>query len=59
MDSKDNSVTGRLKALIMRTRTMKLITTEHSIMVQFSLEILVTLAGFYFNISATEWFFKL
>jgi diacylglycerol kinase (ATP) len=27
-------------------------------MVQFSLGILVTIAGFYFNISATEWLFQ-
>lgn len=36
----------------------KLITTEHSVMVQFSLGILVTVAGFYFNISQTEWLFQ-
>jgi diacylglycerol kinase (ATP) len=37
---------------------VKLITTEHSVM-QFFLEILVTIAGFYFEITTTEWFFKL
>lgn len=33
----------------------KLITTEHSIMVQFSLGIIMTIAGFYFGISKIEW----
>lgn len=33
----------------------KLVTTEHSVMVQFCLAIAVTLAGFYFDITATEW----
>lgn len=37
----------------------KLVTTEHSVMVQFSLGILVTIAGFYFEISATEWLFQI
>lgn len=32
-----------------------LFTTEASIQVQFSIGILVTIAGFYFNISTTEW----
>lgn len=37
----------------------KLVTTEHSVMVQFSLGVLVTIAGFYFEISATEWLFQI
>lgn len=37
----------------------KLVTSEHSIMVQFSIGILVTIAGFYFNISATEWMLQI
>jgi diacylglycerol kinase (ATP) len=36
---------------------IKLITTEHSIMAIF-IRNLVTIAGFYFNISATEWLFQ-
>jgi diacylglycerol kinase (ATP) len=57
---KDNSfVTGRLKSVNYAVQgAIKLITTEHSIMVQFSLGILVTIAGFYFDISATEWLFQ-
>lgn len=52
-------VTGRLKSLkFALLGAYKLITTEHSIMVQFSLGILVTIAGFYFEISKTEWLFQ-
>ncbi|MFV0540706.1 MAG: diacylglycerol kinase family protein [Aestuariibaculum sp.] len=36
-----------------------LIKTESSIKVQFSIAILVTIAGFFFNISATEWMFQI
>ena len=52
-------VTGRLKSLkFALVGAYKLITTEHSIMVQFSMGILVTTAGFYFEISKTEWMFQ-
>ena len=33
----------------------KLITTEHSVMVQSSLVIIMTLIGFYFEITRVEW----
>ncbi|NER13949.1 diacylglycerol kinase family protein [Leptobacterium flavescens] len=36
-----------------------LITTEASIKVQVFMSILVTLAGFYFNISSTEWLIQI
>jgi diacylglycerol kinase (ATP) len=57
---KDNTfVTGRLKSVNYAVNgALKLLTTEHSIMVQFSLGVLVTIAGFYFGISATEWLFQ-
>jgi diacylglycerol kinase (ATP) len=57
---KDNTfVTGRLKSVGYAVKgAIKLITTEHSIMVQFSLGILVTIAGFYFHITATQWLFQ-
>jgi diacylglycerol kinase (ATP) len=35
-----------------------LIKTESSIKAQFSIAILLTCAGFYFNISTTEWMFQ-
>ncbi|MFE3849282.1 diacylglycerol kinase family protein [Flavobacterium sp. LB3P45] len=57
---KDNTfVSGRLKSVTYAFKgAVKLITTEHSVMVQFSLGILMTIAGFYFGISKTEWLFQ-
>lgn len=56
----DNSfITGRLKSFRFAfAGAYKLITTEHSIMVQFSLGIVLTVSGFYFGISKTEWLFQ-
>jgi len=36
----------------------KLIRTEHSIMVQSTLAVLLTIAGFYYDISRTDWMFQ-
>ncbi len=57
---KDNTFfTGRLKSITFALKgAIKLITTEHSVMVQFSTGVLLTIAGFYFGISATEWLFQ-
>ena len=57
---KDNTFfTGRLKSMTFAFNgAIKLITTEHSVMVQFSLAVLLTIAGFYFNITQTEWMFQ-
>ena len=57
---KDNTfITGRMKSMTYAFQgAKKLITTEHSIMVQFSLGIVMTIAGFYFGISKTEWLFQ-
>ena len=54
---KDNSFfTGRLKSISFALKgAYKLITTEHSIMIQFSIGILLVIAGFYFHISREEW----
>ncbi len=52
-------VTGRLKSVRYALMgAIKLITTEHSIMVQTSIGVLMTIAGFYFNISKTDWMFQ-
>ena len=58
---KDNTfLTVRLKSVTFAAKgAIKLISTEHSIMVQFSLAILMTIAGFYFNITKTEWLFQI
>ena len=59
MKTDHSFVTGRLKSFKYAVLgAYKLLTTEHSIMVQFSLGILVTIAGFYFNITQTEWLFQ-
>jgi diacylglycerol kinase (ATP) len=57
---KDNSFfKGRLKSVSYAFNgALKLISTEHSIMVQFSIGILLSIAGFYFNISSSEWLFQ-
>ncbi|KIX22437.1 diacylglycerol kinase [Flavobacterium sp. 316] len=54
---KDNTFfTGRLKSMAFAIKgAFKLLTTEHSVMVQSSLALLVTIAGFYFNITKVEW----
>lgn len=59
MKTDHSFVTGRLKSFKYAILgAYKLVTTEHSIMVQFSLGILVTIAGFYFNISKEDWLFQ-
>lgn len=57
---KDNTfVSGRLKSVTFAVKgALKLITTEHSVMVQFSLGIIMTILGFYLNITKTEWLFQ-
>lgn len=54
---KDSSfIAGRLKSIKYAFKgACKLLLTEHSVMIQFSLGILVTIAGFYFDISKSEW----
>ena len=57
---KDNTFfTGRLKSISYAFRgALKLIKTEHSVIVQFSIGILMIFAGLYFGISKTEWLFQ-
>lgn len=51
--------TGRLKSIGFAAKgAFKLITTEHSVMVQSSLVVLMTVAGLYFHISKEEWLFQ-
>ncbi len=56
----DNSfITGRLKSFKFAfAGAYKLVTTEHSIMVQFSLGLIMTAAGWYFGITKYEWLFQ-
>lgn len=57
---KDNTfITGRFKSIGFSFKgAIKLITTEHSIMVQFSIGLLLTVTGFIVGITPTEWLFQ-
>lgn len=57
---KDNTFfTGRLKSVGYAFKgAIKLITSEHSVMIQFSLAVALLFAGFFFDISMTEWMFQ-
>jgi diacylglycerol kinase (ATP) len=58
---KDNSFfTGRLKSIGFAVKgAFKLITTEHSVMVQSSLAVVMIIAGFIFHISRIEWMMQI
>lgn len=58
---KDNSfLTGRLKSVGFAVKgALKLITTEHSVMVQSSVGVLAIIAGFYFDIDRYEWMLQI
>lgn len=58
---KDNTFfSGRLKSVGFAVKgAIKLITTEHSVMVQSSLAVLMIFAGFYFDISREEWMMQI
>lgn len=58
---KDNSFfSGRLKSIGFAFKgAFKLITTEHSVMVQSSIAVLLIIAGFYFQISREEWIMQI
>ncbi|AOW19948.1 diacylglycerol kinase family protein [Urechidicola croceus] len=58
--SKDNFFIGRLKSIKYAAKGgWLLLTTEHSIIVQTIIAIIMTLVGFMFNISTTEWLFQI
>lgn len=49
-------LTGRFKSMGFALKgAYKLITTEHSVMVQSSIGVVMIIAGFYFHISHEEW----
>jgi diacylglycerol kinase (ATP) len=58
---KDNTFfTGRLKSVGFALKgAIKLITTEHSIMVQSFLVVIMTIAGFVFGLDRYEWMFQI
>jgi diacylglycerol kinase (ATP) len=58
---KDNTFfTGRLKSVGFAFKgAIKLVTTEHSVMVQSLIAVLLTIAGFYFKIDRYEWMIQI
>ena len=53
-------VSGRIKSIGFAVKgAYKLVSTEHSVMVQFSIMILMIFAGFYFHISREEWMLQI
>jgi diacylglycerol kinase (ATP) len=56
MTKKESFVINRIKSVGYAFKgALLLLKTEASIQVQFGIGILVTIAGYYFNISTTEW----
>ncbi len=57
---KDNSfLSGRFKSIGFAIKgAIKLITTEHSVIVQTGIAILLVIAGLFFDISKEEWMFQ-
>ncbi|RKE94892.1 diacylglycerol kinase [Ichthyenterobacterium magnum] len=60
MPKKESFLLNRLKSVGYAYKgALYLIKTEASIKIQFVIAILVSIAGFYFNISKTEWLFQI
>ncbi|MDO6516923.1 diacylglycerol kinase (ATP) [Zobellia uliginosa] len=60
MPKEESFVVNRIKSVGFALRgALLLIRTEASIKIQVCLAIAVTIAGFYFNISPTEWMFQI
>lgn len=58
-EKKDSFLINRLKSVGWAFKgALILLQTEASIKIQFAVAILVTIAGFYFEISPTEWLFQ-
>ena len=58
-DKKDSFLINRLKSVGWAYKgALILLRTEASIKIQITIAILVTIAGFYFEISTTEWLFQ-
>jgi diacylglycerol kinase (ATP) len=59
-DPSDNFFQGRIRSVKFAIRgAWLLITTEHSIMVQFGIAIIMTIVGFIVQLTAIEWMFQL
>ncbi len=57
---KTSFISGRIKSVTYAVKGFYLlITTEHSIMVQLTISMLMCILGFYLKISAVEWMFQI
>lgn len=53
-------LSGRMKSIKYALQgAYKLANTEHSVIAQLSVGVLITIAGFYFGITKTEWLFQI
>ncbi len=60
MKTDHSFITGRIKSVrYVVIGAYKLITTEHSVMIQSSIAVLLVFAGFYFDISREEWMLQI
>ena len=60
MSKKESFLVNRLKSVGYAFKgALLLLKTEASIQVQFVIALVVTIAGFYFNISTTEWLIQI
>ena len=60
MSKDDSFLIKRIKSIGYAFKgAYKLITTEASLKVQFVIGIIMTIAGFYFNLNATEWMLQI
>ncbi|NQX80376.1 MAG: diacylglycerol kinase family protein [Flavobacteriaceae bacterium] len=56
---KDNFIIGRIKSVKYAVKGLYLlVTTEHSIMAQLFIAVLLCCLGFYFEIDANQWMFQ-
>ncbi len=59
-NQQDGFIKGRIKSLKFAIKGVwLLITTEHSIMVQLAIAVVVTFLGWWLDISKTEWLFQI
>ena len=60
MTKKDSFLVNRLKRIGFAFKgAILLLKTEASIQIQFAIAIILTIAGFYFDISSTEWILQI
>ena len=60
MPKKESFLVNRIKSIGYACKgALLLLKTESSIKIQFVIAILMTIAGFYFNISTTEWMLQI